>query len=98
MGKVVLKRVPAPLHDELQRRSAARGQSLRHYVLGVLRTEVEQPLMEEWLDEVRSRERVDLGGADIADAIRAGREEREEELLRRVGLVPRVDRLPRTRP
>lgn len=86
MGNLQIKDIPTDLHDELRRRAGVRGMSLRDYVLGVLRDDVSVQLQDEWLDEMLEREPADLGGLDIAEMIRAQREERGDEILRRVGL------------
>jgi hypothetical protein len=84
MGNLQIKDVPAELHDEVRRRAAARSMTIRDYVLEVLREDQRAPLREEWLDALSSAEPVDLAGIDVAELVRAGREDRADDLLRRV--------------
>lgn len=83
MGNLQIKDVPAELHGEVRRRAAARSMTIRDYVLEVLREDLRAPLREEWLDALAAADPVDLVGVDVAELIRAGREERADELLRR---------------
>jgi hypothetical protein len=88
MGNLQIKDVPPELHDELRRRARDSGQSLRDYVLGVLQEEVSYMTLDEWLDLVGSlppARPARPGDPTTAELIRAGREEREAELLRRTG-------------
>lgn len=95
MGHIQIKDVPPELHDELRRRARANGQSLRDYLLGVLQEEVGFMTLDEWFEQVRALPRARPrrpGDPTTADLIRAGREEREAELLRRTGLDPDAGR------
>lgn len=95
MGNLQIKDVPPELHDELRRRARANGQSLRDYVLGVLQDEVGVMTLDEWLDLVGAlppARPVRPGDLTAAESVRAARDERGAELLRRTGLDPDVDR------
>jgi len=48
-----IRDLPDEIHQVLQERAAARGLSLRQYVLEVLREHCQQPTLEEWLDGLR---------------------------------------------
>ncbi|MBF6620788.1 MAG: hypothetical protein ITG02_11235 [Patulibacter sp.] len=92
MGNIQIKDVPPELHDELRRRAAVRGRTLRDYVLQLLQEHVSYQLQDEWLEEMMALEPLDPGGKSSAEIIRAVREERGAEILRRVGVDPDVDR------
>lgn len=95
MGNLQIKDVPPELHDELRRRARANGQSLRDYVLGVLQEEVGYMTLDEWLDFVGTlppARPARPGDLTAAESVRAARDEREAELLRRTGLDPDADR------
>ena len=82
MGNLQIKNLPAPLHEELRRRARQRGQTLRDYVLELIRRDQLLPTPEDWLEEVKSLPPVDLHGTDVADVVSEGRMEREESLMR----------------
>lgn len=92
MGNLQIKDIPVELHAELRRRASVRGMTLRDYVLNVLREHVGVDLQDEWLDEMLAREPVGLGENDVVEMIRAGRQERDEELARRLGGDPDAGR------
>lgn len=77
MSKMIqVRNVPDRLHRELVRRARKRGETLTHYVQGVLEREVERPLAEELLHRVRARSPVVLD-QPVADTIREERAARE---------------------
>lgn len=77
MGKMIqVRNVPARLHRELVRRAKQRGQTLTDYLQDVLEREVAGPPVEEVLDRIAGRARVDLGGP-AADLLRAERSSRQ---------------------
>ena len=75
-----IKNVPSQLHEELRRRARQSGKTLRDYVLDLIRRDQLLPTAEDWLTELRTMPRIDLGSIDVADIIREGREEREGEV------------------
>jgi len=71
-----IKNVPAETHAVLRARAAKSRQSLQEYLLANLIERVGWPTMEEWIEQVRSRERFDIDiDAMVAD-IRVDRESR----------------------
>lgn len=76
-----VRNVPDSLHRTLKARAALEGKSLSDYVLEELRRVGERPTLQELRERIASRARV--GPAEsAADAVRAGRLEREAELER----------------
>ncbi len=76
MPSIQVKDVPEEVHATLRRRAATAGQSLQEYLLANLIEQAGRPTMEEWVEQVRSRERFDIDiDAMVAD-IRADRESR----------------------
>jgi len=67
-----IKDIPEPLHAELRRRSTVRNQTMRDYVLELIRRDQALPMVEEWLARV---ERLPLiEGVSAAELVREGRE------------------------
>lgn len=85
MGNLQIKDVPTALHEEARRRASVRSMTLRDYVLALLREDQRTPMREEWLDALAEAEPVDLAGIDVAELVREARDDRGDELLRRVG-------------
>jgi antitoxin FitA len=83
MPHVQIRNMPADMHRTFKVRAAQKGMSLSEYLLSELRPIAELPTLEEWVDEVRSRPGVVLEKS-AADIIREEREQRDDELLRRV--------------
>ena len=83
MPKMIqLRHVPDALHRTLKSRAALAGLSLSDYLLGEIRQIAERPTMEEMRERLRRRTPVVLPES-AADAIRAGRAERDEQFERR---------------
>lgn len=80
---IQVRNVPAPLHEELKRRAARRGETLTDYIQGILEREVAALPMDEWLERARELEPVD-SSASTAEMIREARDERTEALLRAI--------------
>ena len=72
--------VPDDLHRSLVARAERRGMSLRQYVLEVLAGHAALPTLDEWLDDLDRLPPVTLATSG-ADAVRASREEDDEEVL-----------------
>ena len=83
MPKMIqLRHVPDALHRVLKSRAALAGLSLSDYLLGEIRQIAERPTVEEMRERMRRLSRVTLP-EPAAEAIRAGRAERDEQLDRR---------------
>jgi antitoxin FitA len=84
MGKLVqIRNVPDAAHRALKARAAEEGASLNAYLLELIGREVERPTVAEVLARAASRT-ARLQGSSV-DAIRAGRDERDAEIARRIG-------------
>jgi plasmid stability protein len=84
MVMLQIRNVPDDLHRQLKARAALAGQSLSEYALGELRRSLAKPTRVEVLDRIARRAST-RAGADIVDAIHAGREERDAALGERLG-------------
>lgn len=75
MSNLQIKGIPEDLHEELRRRAAQAGSSLRDYVLELIRRDLAGPSKEDWLLSLRELTPADLGGpaADLIAADRATR-------------------------
>jgi plasmid stability protein len=84
VSNLQIKNVPEDLHAELRRRADGRGQTLRDYVLDLLRREVNRPDLDEWLDRVASDPPVtlDVSAVDLVHEARAEREANLDRVLR----------------
>lgn len=82
MSKMLqVRNVPDSLHRTLKARAALEGKSLSDYVLEELRRVGERPTLQELRERIASRAPVGLPES-AADAVRAGRLEREAGLER----------------
>lgn len=79
---VQVRNVPEAVRSVLKARAAGRGQSLNSYLLEMLAREAARPSVREVLDRASRR----AGGSSVSalDAVHAGRQEREEQLDRRL--------------
>jgi plasmid stability protein len=80
--------VPDHVHEELLRRAALQGMSLRQYTLHVLGEHCAIAPVDEWMDRIaRRRARWLAEGRDVkvdaAQAVRASRQEDEEQWAQR---------------
>ena len=78
-----LRDVPDHVHDELQRRAASNGMTLRQYTLKVLDEHCAVPTMDEWMERIARRRARWLAVdrqvvVDAAAAVRAGRHDDDE--------------------
>jgi len=78
---IQIRNVPEKLHAVYRVRAAKAGKSLSEYLLGELRRAAQQPTQEEWFERVNKLTPVELKETG-AEAVRAGRAEREEEMDR----------------
>lgn len=74
MGNVQVKGVPEEVHAELRRRAAARGRTVRDYLLELIIRDQQRPTREEWLARLHQLPPVDTGGADLVAEVRRERE------------------------
>ena len=82
-----VREVPDHIHDELQRRAAAAGMTLRSYTVKVLEDHCAVSPMSEWLDRIaRRRVRWLAEGRDVsidaAEAVGATRAVDDDEVAR----------------
>ncbi len=92
MANLQVKNVPEPMHAELRRRAALQHVTVRDYVLGLIRKDQQLPTLDEWLDGMAARgPMVGAESLDVAQLVRDGRDERDRELLRRVGIDIETD-------
>jgi plasmid stability protein len=83
MGSYVqIRNVPEATRRALKARAAAQGESLNSYLLNLLERDVSRPSVAEVLD--RAARRAERAGDPVIDTLRAVREERDEQLTRRV--------------
>lgn len=76
-----IRNVSEETRRALKARAAARGESLNAYLLELLDRDVARPTVAEVLD--RAARRAERSDASALDIVAAGRQEREELLLRR---------------
>lgn len=74
MPSVQIKNVPEETHAVLRARAARAHQSLQEYLLANLIEQVSRPTMQEWVEEVKSHELVDIDIDGMVADIRADRE------------------------
>lgn len=85
MANLQVKNVPPELYEELRRRAAQRHVTIRDYVLALIVDDQRRPTADDWLESLRSRGPLaDLAGVDVAAIVRAGRDERDTEILGRL--------------
>lgn len=84
VSNLQVKNVPDSLHQELRRRAARAGLTVRDYVLRLIEADQRLPSTEEWLDDVRSHPPVPVSAADAVRAVAEGRQKRDGALLDRI--------------
>jgi hypothetical protein len=84
MSIIQVKNVPPAMHGELRRRAGQEGLTIRDYVLKLIERDQRLPSRADWLDRVAALEPVTVSQS-AAEMIRQAREERDEELMARVG-------------
>lgn len=60
MSNIQIKRVPEPVHEELRRRAAEAGVTVRDYVLNLIARDQEVPSRAQWARRLAGLPRVDL--------------------------------------
>ena len=78
-----IRDMPDHVHEELQRRAAAAGMTLRQYTVKVLDGHIAVPTMDEWMVRIARRRARWLGEGrhvevDAADALRRARYDDDE--------------------
>ena len=76
VATIQVKHVPDDVHQILQRRAKAAGQSLQEYLLARLAEEARQPSLDEWLADVGERATGRFSVDDVVGIIRADRDTR----------------------
>jgi plasmid stability protein len=76
MANILIRDVPADIHAELQRRAERDGRSLQQYLINELRRLTDRPTVDEVLDRIESRDRVELGFDQAVTYIAEERAER----------------------
>ena len=74
--------VPDELHERLEKRAAASGMTLSEYLADLARKMAVLPTRQEMIDRLDNLTRADI--ASSAEAVREGREERDDQLDRAV--------------
>lgn len=87
MSIIQVKNVPPAMHGELRRRADQEGLTIRDYVLKLIERDQRLPSKTDWLDRVAELEPVSVSQS-AAEVIREAREERDQELMDRVGGAP----------
>jgi antitoxin FitA len=82
---VLVRNVPAEIHETLVRRAEVEGKSLQEYVMGLLRESAGKPTMAEVMAEIEANlsahSAPSMTPEDIVAVIHEGREERTNRLL-----------------
>lgn len=81
---IQIRGVPVKLRDKLKRRARSEGKSMSQYLVELIERDLEKPTMREFMRRLRQREPMELD-VPAAEIIREAREEREAELMRRIG-------------
>lgn len=75
-----LRHIPDALHQTLTDRASRSGTSLRQYAIRVLAEHCALPTVDEWLAEVRTLPKTQIG-IRAAEALEAAREDDDREVL-----------------
>lgn len=75
MANLQIRDVPEPIHDELRQRAAARGISLRDYMLELILRDQARPSVGDWRESLRSLKPVRTKKS-AAELVRASRRTR----------------------
>ncbi len=87
MGAIQIKNVPEELHAAIRSRAAEEGRTVSDYVLDLIRRDLELPTMRQWLARLRPRG-ANRSSVDTVELLHQIRDERGDELARRVGQSP----------
>lgn len=82
---IQIRNVPDDVHRKLTERAAASGKSLNSLMLEIVEREVERPTMAEVAARIRATPMPPAKSGEAAEIIREAREERDRQLLARVG-------------
>ena len=83
MAHLQIKNLPEDMHEELRRRAADRSESVRDYVLDLIRRDLSLPTFEDWIEEIHANPPAP-SDVDSPRIIREGRVERETALTDRL--------------
>lgn len=72
-----IRGMPVALRDRLRRRALLERVSMSQYVIERLKSDLERPTIDEWLDELHDLPKIDLEALGLSGAqlVREGREE-----------------------
>jgi antitoxin FitA len=82
---IQIRNVPDDVHRKLTERAAASGKSLNSLMLEIVEREVQRPTMAEVAARIRATPMPPMSSGAAAEIIREAREERDRELLSRIG-------------
>jgi plasmid stability protein len=82
---IQIRNVPDDVHRKLTERAASSGKSLNSLMLEIVEREVERPTMAQVAARIRATPMPPVGSGQAAEVIREAREERDRELLSRIG-------------
>jgi antitoxin FitA len=77
VSNVQVKGVPEDVHAELRRRAAARGWTVRDYLLDLIIQDQRRPTRAQWLERLHQLQPVDASGTEL---VQEARQERERQL------------------
>ncbi len=80
VSAIQVKNVSEDLHERLRERAETEGMTIGQYVMRVIEHDLALPSRREWFESLRELEPVEV--LDAPEAVRQGREEREEQLDR----------------
>ena len=86
MSIVQVKGVPPMMYEELRRRAAEEGSTIRDYVLKLIARDQRLPSKKAWLDRVALLEPVGVSRS-AAEMVREARDERDRELVARTDVT-----------
>jgi plasmid stability protein len=82
MKNLQIKNVPPDVHEALRKRARNEGMTMSDYLLDLIKRDLERPTMREWFELVKSREPIDIDGAQAVNEARAEREAELDAALR----------------
>ena len=82
---IQIRNVPEDVHRKLTERTASAGKSLNSLMLEIVEREVLRPTMAEVAARIRATPMPPMSSGVAAEIIREGREQRDRELLSRIG-------------
>lgn len=86
MPHLQVRDVPDPVHRRLKARAALEGVTLSELVRRELERVAERPTMSEMIERISARPAVELSRGAGAEAVRAGRRDRDRQLDEALGV------------